>query len=304
MSGRTASLLCLWLPAAVTAGGALAEPCVGTAFDKPLPGAEAVERRFADVASALYPGLWQQGRISGLSYRLFMDLSGNLSDGQPLPEWEVSFSCSEETGSCSQSFEGLAPIAALRISDALGRCLLGAEITEADFAEPPIFIAQTGLPADAAIDTDDRQPKAIAGLAAAAGIVSGEAEAEAARNAPPVEAVASDRPTGFPAADGSTVAATAPHDGEQLGPNLMPPQTCGLGSIDRGTSPTLTIQRLLASGGYDPGPIDGMMGARTWSALAEALGARSLGQMTLNEVILALDVKLCSSSRPDDGTAD
>ena len=69
---------------------------------------------------------------------------------------------------------------------------------------------------------------------------------------------------------------------------------CGLQTVPQG-SDVEVLQNLLVAAGKDPGPVDGIIGAKTLNALAEVLGAsaRSLG---VQEAVTALDVFLCEAA--------
>ena len=286
LSARFSALVALSLLPAT----GMAQPCVGPAFDQPLPGAENVQRRYADVPSARYPGIWQEGRVAGFTYRLFMDLTAEVNDGSTNPAWQVFLACDPASGLCDESFDGLAPIAASRTAQVLGRCLLGGPVTAEDFAPSENARPATGLPPGAGVSADaDRPENPAAGLAAAAAL-------EGLRNPDntpaPVIPVSpeDDRPLAF----GETEALPpALHDTNQLGPNLLPSGQCGLSAIDAGSSPVMTLQRLLQEGDFAPGAADGMMGPRTRQALQRALGDSATG-LTVTEAIAALDRALCA----------
>ena len=74
-----------------------------------------------------------------------------------------------------------------------------------------------------------------------------------------------------------------------------PPETCGLAALPQG-EPGITLQRLLARAGADPGPIDGFPGKRTQAAVVQILGP-SGATMPLTETIAALDHVLCAPVR-------
>jgi len=56
--------------------------------------------------------------------------------------------------------------------------------------------------------------------------------------------------------------------------------------------PLQALQTLLAAGGFDPGPADGVMGARTRSAMVEALGP-SADDLSARNAFAALSGRLC-----------
>jgi hypothetical protein len=104
---------------------AFAEPCVGPAFDVPLPGAQNVSTRHADVPSPQFPGLWQQGNIEGYFYALFANGEAVLKATQRSLEWDVKVSCEAGQETCVITANGAVPTDANRVADILGRCLLG-----------------------------------------------------------------------------------------------------------------------------------------------------------------------------------
>ncbi|WP_042244980.1 hypothetical protein [Paracoccus sp. PAMC 22219] len=122
-----------------------AAPCVGPALDRPLPGAQDVRQVSADVPTARFPGLWQQGRVDGLVYRIFGDGTAVLSDDLGAPRWQIRVDCAEPT--CRTAETGAPDAGADRVAAALGRCLTGQAVTAADLRRAaPAF--PTGLPDD------------------------------------------------------------------------------------------------------------------------------------------------------------
>lgn len=272
-------------------GTALAEPCVGGGFDTPLPGAQQVERDYADVPSARYPGVWQQGRIAGFAYRLFPDLTANLADSRDAPQWQIDVLCDPEADSCALETKGTPDPTASDVATALGRCLLGQPVTAADFRRDTPQ-ADLGLPEDAGVTDQDRSLSSGAALATAAG-------AERALTPDPAQAPAqigpdfeADRPSAVPDPMQATPAPTPAEPTGDLGPTILPDADCGLSRITPGTSAVQTLQRLLAEDGQDPGGDDGVMGNRTRNALAAALGPDAAG-LAVEEAIRALNAKMC-----------
>ncbi len=287
---RTAALvLLLALPGAARAQ---AEPCVGASFDRPLPGASSVERRFADVPTARYPGIWQEGRVSGYFYQLSSDISGLLAPGRAAPEWRVTILCDVAAGRCERQEHGPVPEAARPVAEALGGCLLGAPVAAVYFDSGAATAAERqGLPPDAGLTGEGRAIDPAAGLATAAGRV-GARRSPAEDAARPADAgEGADRPAAFRAGEGRAGPDLPPG---AFNPTLRPPETCGLDAITEDGPPVLTLQRLLASGGWNPGPMDGLMGARTRAALVEALGPGA-GDLDTDAALDALDAALCGA---------
>ncbi|TDL90488.1 hypothetical protein [Meridianimarinicoccus aquatilis] len=104
-------------------------PCVASAFDKPLPAAENVVTRYADVPAANFPGRWQEGQIHDYIYQLFPDLTGTVGSPPRMNDWRVEVSCDEQARTCVTEPSDAAPELAVLIAEVLGRCLLGANIT-------------------------------------------------------------------------------------------------------------------------------------------------------------------------------
>lgn len=71
----------------------------------------------------------------------------------------------------------------------------------------------------------------------------------------------------------------------------VPTAACGVAALPEGT-PGMTLQRLLAAAGGEPGPIDGFPGARTRAALIEVLGTGA-ANLEIEQAIAALDQVLC-----------
>ncbi|GGB00724.1 peptidoglycan-binding domain-containing protein [Allosediminivita pacifica] len=283
---RAAALVfLLTLPGAALAQ---AEPCVGANFDRPLPGASAVERRFADVPTARYPGIWQEGRVAGHVYQLSSDITGLLAPTREAPEWQVAVLCDPGAGTCEQQRSGEVPSAALPVAEALGRCLLGEAVSAADFGPDPAATLQ-GLPPEAGVTGEARLFDSGAGLATAAGALGARRA-----NVPGVPDAAdagdgADRPAAIETGQGGQSAATADEEFES---QLRPAEACGLDGIGPGVPPVRTLQRLLEAEGFDPGPIDGLMGARTREALVAALGPEA-AQLSPQAAVTALDSAFC-----------
>lgn len=71
-----------------------------------------------------------------------------------------------------------------------------------------------------------------------------------------------------------------------------PKAPCGLQTIPAGPEGK-TLQNLLVAAGQDPGPVDGILGAKTFGALVAVLGpdARALA---IADAIAAMDAHLCT----------
>jgi len=116
---------------------AAAEPCVGPAFDRPFPGATEVVSRYADVPSANFPGLWQEGRINGLAYALYANGEALLQDSATNPAWSISVTCQDGAERCAQVTTGQPPAAAGGVAAALAECLTGPVLTGPDAPAAP-----------------------------------------------------------------------------------------------------------------------------------------------------------------------
>ncbi|WP_378946826.1 hypothetical protein [Paracoccus sp. R86501] len=273
-------------------GAAFSAPCIGAAFDTPLPGAQDVQREYADVPSARYPGLWQQGRVAGFVYKLFPDMTANLADSRDAPQWQIDVLCDAGTESCSQETKGTPDPAATAIATNLGRCLLGEDVTAADFqrATPA---ALDGLPEDAGVTDRDRSLSSGAALATAAGAEQASIPDATVPSAGPDSDFDAERPAATPdIAQNEPTAADTPASTSERGPSILPDATCGLSEITPGTSTVQTLQRLLQADGQDPGGDDGVLGARTRQALAAALGPEA-ANLQPEAAIRAMNAKMC-----------
>lgn len=242
------------------AGQAAAEACVGAAFERPFPGATGVETRHADVPSPRFPGLWQQGRINGDRFILYANGEATLIDGASEPAWTISVQCDLDAGTCTESAEGSPPEAAMQVARQLGRCFVAPDEVTAPVVPPP-------PPAPVAPPTEGWA------LVPGSGAVPAEPEDTTVE------------PTPAPAPE-----VTEPAPEPEPEPAAPP---CGLATIPEG-APGLTLQRLLVEAGADPGPLDGLPGRMTRSALAQVLGddARTL---EIADAITALDAFLCKT---------
>ncbi|WP_417250657.1 peptidoglycan-binding domain-containing protein [Celeribacter sp.] len=197
-----------------------------------------METRHADVPSSRFPGMWQEGVLSGYFYQIFANHEATLSDGPPEPDWSIFISCGDDI--CQQDVFGRIPEGADTVAGLLERCL-----------------------------TDPR--------------LSGEAVDQALAG-PEIDVVA-DAAEGGGEADAVTDSAIEVVD--------APP--CGLATLPEGTQGQ-DLQRLLVLAGADPGWIDGIVGPRTRSAIAEVLGPIN-GPLDIERTIAELDALLCSDAR-------
>lgn len=239
------------------APAAAATPCVGTGFDHPFPGATGVVTRFADVPSPQFPGLWQEGTINGHGYRMYANGEASVQEAGPEPGWAVFLRCDLPGKSCTTTTEGTPPDAAIAIAGVMERCFIAPETVYAPLpapAEPALVAPPTEGWALAPTPSPEPEPP----------------ETDPTAPEPAASAV--------PAEDTQTSAPAAP---------------CGLAAIPDG-SPGLTLQRLLVAAGADPGPLDGLPGRRTRTALTQVLGAAA-GDLTTQEAVRALDAVLCAA---------
>ena len=70
--------------------------------------------------------------------------------------------------------------------------------------------------------------------------------------------------------------------------------TCGSASINE-TNEVAVMQRLLTIAGEDPGPVDGLLGQRTFSAM-EPFVQGADGNTSILDMIALLDARLCAST--------
>jgi hypothetical protein len=166
--------------ACVYASTGAATPCVGDSFDQPIPGATDVVIRHSDIPSSQFPGLWQEGRIEGLSYRLFANGDGDIrSDNRETREWQIAFVCSGETEGCVETIDGRPPEAAASISASLQSCFLGEELVVPDIPELEPEVAQDtklATSCDIALLPDDSDEVSVQKLLTIAGADPGPAD--------------------------------------------------------------------------------------------------------------------------------
>ncbi|WP_417272647.1 hypothetical protein [Celeribacter halophilus] len=259
----TTSLLACALPVLP----AFAQTCVGAGFDIPLPGATAVETRHVDIPSPTYPGIWQEGTVRNFFYRIYANGEAALSPSASNSDWEITVLC--DAGTCQKSVTGTAPQAALDTADLLEACLLGGDAAQQLLAAEP---DGTAPPPDGTVPAlvQDNPPES---------------------------------PTPAPQAplseDSTTPDTVAPEPSPQIIEETAPvtpvpvkdTAPCGLAAIPEGP-PGITLQRLLVEAGENPGPLDGIPGRRTRTALQNLFGAQSVNMDTA-EAITALDNLLC-----------
>lgn len=105
---------------------AAAAPCVGAAYDVPLAGAVDVVMRYADVPSAQFPGIWQEGLIGGDFYQIFSNRVAILRADRLSQDWSITVDCQQRP--CLLTVTGIPPDAAKATSIQLEQCLVPPEI--------------------------------------------------------------------------------------------------------------------------------------------------------------------------------
>lgn len=140
-----------------------------------------------------------------------------------------------------------------------------------------------GVPTPEALQTAGRLGKCLTDASFSGKIIETQSAQEALV---PEEPVAPDVTTSaLPAID----APVAPPS------DVTDPPPCGLASLPDGET-GITLQRLLVAAGADPGPLDGLVGQRTYRALADVLG-EDAAQLAQSDAIQALDQFLCAPSQ-------
>lgn len=256
--GRHLPAACV-LSVPVWAGQAVAEPCVGAAFQRPFPGATGAQTRHVDVPSPRFPGLWQEGWINGNRYVLYANGEASLQDGAAESTWSIFVQCDLEAGTCTETIDGAPPDAARQVAGLLGKCIVDPDQVKVPEVEPP-------APPLVAPETDGW---ALAPTAETPVVEPNEPDPEPELDPQP-------EPEPVPDPEPKPEIAAAP---------------CGLAAVsgeDYGT----TLQLLLVEAGADPGPIDGLPGRKTREALAQVLGADA-GELAVRAAIDALDEFLC-----------
>ncbi|MGO4855625.1 hypothetical protein [Phaeovulum sp. W22_SRMD_FR3] len=265
-------------------------------FEVPLPGATGVQVRHADVPTARFPGLWQQGVIDGLQYWLYADLSATLAPGNSADDWRIELTCDATTETCDRVISGATPDTARLTADMLERCLAGLPLVVEEVqarapAAVPVSEADAAARGDEVPEETPAATSSTLNPIADATPATGDPSIGNATTASPSEASAvqaTDQLQAAPAASGWPPEASR---NAQLGPAIMPPAPCGRAGLP--VAPTvLTLQRLLLVAGQNPGPLDGFMGPRTRRALAAVLG-RSAARLDAEDALQALEQHLC-----------
>ena len=234
-------------------GSVGAEPCTGTYMQIPLPGATEVGTRHVDVPAVRGVALWQEGLVEGLRYVISADLSARVTPGPGRADWAIGLSCTVDAVECERDRRGTPPDEANALVDRLEACLRG---------EPAAAIATPPPPRRDAPST----PVAGSVPALSDGARAADASAEADASAPTV------------AEAGPVAADTAP---------------CGLALIEAGPTVAHTLQRLLNANGRPVGPVDGIMGPRSWGALSDLIGADAAAASDLETALAEADAALC-----------
>lgn len=189
-------------------------PCVGVRFETGLEGAVDVERRFTDVPSARVAGLWQEGRVDGLVYRIASDRTGMVADEIRSPRWRIDIQCDRDGGDCHRMQTGSVPDAARGLADRVSRCILG---------DLPVLEELAGPSPDPAVELPNPPPdEPAAGPSPAAAVRPTEDVATAPSDSPaaPLEASAlsSDEPATSPLPDAAALP-NLPPDEPAAGPS-------------------------------------------------------------------------------------
>jgi hypothetical protein len=313
MRTTAAWLLATAIAACVPAAAIAQEPCVGYGFDTPLPGAENVLTRYADVPAARFPGRWQEGQIFDYIYRLYPDLTGAVGDPPRMTDWRVIVTCSAESQDCQYEQTEEAPQLAVAIAQALGHCLLGDMVTTGTFEDLLSQPVPEPAPQTASTPTDTPPETTEADAVRPSAIAPSNSDLNQPPPDPDTQALnADERPSrplvpteeeagSAPAAPGTATTDEGNWDptpsseprsmSPLLGPSLQPPRTCGLQAVPDGP-PVLTLQRLLWLAGQNPGPPDGIMGRQTRRALVALLGPGA-EDLPTDEAIRQVDLELC-----------
>lgn len=245
MTKRPAITWAMILVALAWSAPAMAAPmCVGERISIPFPSATDVERHSVDVASARFAGLWQEGRIDGVAYRIFSNRIGMIADDLIRPTWRIEVFCDADDGACRQEIIGAPDVGAEQIADRLALCLSGEEmeVPQINTLEPvssPITVV-------APETSEEPDPS----------------ENESGDTAPPPIEIAI-----------SSCGASIPTDENQQ---------------------VLQIQSILLEIGFDPGPVDGLIGPMTITALVESLGAEAV-DLSYRAALAALRAVHCPS---------
>lgn len=154
---KPGALSAVLLLAAVPAAALSAQSCPGPDLSQPPDGATSVEVRHADVPNARFPGVWQQGRLGDLSYRLYPGGFGTIGPGQHMAEWRIEMSCNPQDRTCTYWDFGEVPEGMQPRARQLGRCLLGSEPPKPPPAPAPDRAAPPAAEPKAAAAAPDRK---------------------------------------------------------------------------------------------------------------------------------------------------
>jgi hypothetical protein len=306
---------------ALPTGAMALPPCVGADLATPLPQASAVEVGTADIPTARFSGIWQQGQLNGFAYRIFPDLTAMVFDSKAKTGWRIDLRCTTDA-SCTQTIVGTVPEAAKPVASLIGRCLIPETpkpvLPKADFPakEGPVKQALAAVPPPPAVPAakveKDPAAKPAPPPAMAEKKPSATPKPEAAKPASPTQAKATPSPataekkpavTPKPEAAKPSSPNQPPADSKK--PDILPPQPpkftagpkashlCAAPSPQDAGSTIRAIQRLLKEAGANPGRIDGILGKRTKEALLETLGP-DIAQQTPLAILMVLVAKSCS----------
>lgn len=309
---------------------AIAEPCVGAAYDIPFPGAVGVSMHHADVPASQFPGVWQDGMIDGQFYQIFANRLAVLKAERTTPAWSINVNCQQKP--CTILVAGNPPEAALTTSKKLEQCLVPPEAKTAaspDAKKAPEAKAPSKPAPDKAAPKASTSEKVVPAKPAPAKPAP-EGKAKGTANPGPEQKLpAKADAAARPVTDAETSIANAPlaaksgsaplkptaPDAEKPAPpgqptastgnpatkmTCTPPQnettpivavTCRSAVIPGG-DPVSTLQKLLVMAGADPGGVDGLYGGKTKKAVLEVLGYRGRN-LDVSEAIGAVDAFLC-----------
>ena len=310
---------------ALFAAPAVAEPCVGLLYDRPLPGAVDVTMHHVDVPAAHFPGIWQDGMIDGHFYQVFANRLAVLQAERTAPAWSINVNCQQRP--CTITGAGSPPATATNTAKRLEQCLVPPEIKVVASPEEQKLPAAKAPSKPAAAKAAPQEPA--------------PEKAAPAKPAPKVKAIAPALPAlkpnflpkADPAAKPGIYTATGPGnlplaakpgnvfpkpttlDARNLAPSghvsartgnvgaemtcpppliVIPPvvpSACRSAVIPE-SDPVATLQQLLVMAGTDPGDVDGRYGSRTKEAVLEVLGYRGRN-LNVSEAIAAIDAFLC-----------
>lgn len=116
---------------------ALAEPCVGFAFETPVEGAVNVTTHVADVPSSRFPGLWQEGVLDGYFYALFANGEATVKSARGARDWGLKVTCETGVATCKIRESGTPPQDAADVAARLAQCLKGRASEPPEAPKPP-----------------------------------------------------------------------------------------------------------------------------------------------------------------------